>query len=376
MPFKKIAINTRFLIKDKLEGIGWYTYENTKRITQLHPDIEFHFIFDRAYDSSFLFANNIIPHIVHPPARHPFLWYAWFECSLPTLLKKIAPDVFVSPDGMCSLSTNVATHLTIHDISFKHYPQYINRLAAYYYNYYTPKYIKKANRIATVSEFSKQDLITSYNANASHIDVVYNGANTMYTPLKESDVIQIRNTYSAGKPYFLYVGSLHPRKNIGSLFKAYDLFRKQQGVDYRLVIAGRKAWQTDEIERIYQSMEYKNDVIFLGHIQADKLRDIIGAAYTMIYVSCFEGFGIPILEAMHCDIPSIISNTSSMPEVGGNASIQVSPLNIEQITEAMHRITTDMSLYTTLITNSRIQRQQFSWDKTANAYWKSIESCI
>ena len=99
----KIAINTRFLLKDKLEGIGWFTYEAVKRMVLAHPEHEFHFLFDRKYAEEFIFAKNVTPHVLFPPARHPFLWYAWFEYAVPRALKKIKPDVFLSTDGYLSL---------------------------------------------------------------------------------------------------------------------------------------------------------------------------------------------------------------------------------------------------------------------------------
>jgi glycosyltransferase involved in cell wall biosynthesis len=372
----KIAVNTRFLLKNKLEGIGWYTYENLRRITQAHKDIQFHFLFDRAYDESFIFSDNIIPHVVHPPARHPFLWYIWYEWMLSSKLKAIKPDLFISTDGMCSLSTKIPTHLTIHDIAFKHFPQYVGGITSKYYNHFTPKYVEKAKRIATVSTFSKNDLIQSYGTEASKIDIVYNGSKSAYTPYSMENKEAVKNKYSMGKNYFLYVGSMHPRKNIENLFYAFDEFKKNTNSDFKLVIAGRKAWQTSDIEKAYDSMHHKNEVIFLGHILPDELKDIYGGAYALTYVSHFEGFGIPILEAMNSQVPSIISNTSSMPEVGGDASIQVNPTDINQIALAMQQISTDQALYHSLIEKGKIQKEQFSWDKTATLYWESIVKCL
>ena len=318
----KIAVNTRFLLKNKLEGIGWYTYENLKRITQANKEVQFHFLFDRKFDESFIFSDNIVPHIIHPPARHPFLWYIWYEYMIPSKLKEINPSLFISTDGMCSLASKVPTHLTIHDIAFKHFPHYIDRITSAYYNYFTPKYIEKAKRISTVSEFSKLDIVNAYGTDIAKIDVVYNGSKNTYTSLNEADKTKVKEKYAGGKDYFLYVGSMHPRKNIANLFHAFELFKRETNSDFKLVIAGRKAWQTSQIEKAYNSMSYKNEVIFLGHILPEQLKDVYGGAYALTYVSHFEGFGIPILEAMSSNVPSIIANTSSMPEVGGDACLK------------------------------------------------------
>ena len=118
----KIAVNTRLLLKDKLEGIGWFSYETLKRITTQHPEHQFYFIFDRPFTDEFIFSYNIEPVVIGPPARHPVLWYYWFEFRLPGLLKKINPDIFLSPDGYLSLKSHFKSIAVIHDLNFIHYP--------------------------------------------------------------------------------------------------------------------------------------------------------------------------------------------------------------------------------------------------------------
>ena len=132
----KIAINTRLLLKDKLEGIGWFTYETLKRITTQHPEHEFFFIFDRQYSEEFIFAKNVTPIVLTPPTRHPFLWILWFEYRIPRLLKKIGADVFVSTDGYISLRTKTPQVDVIHDINFVHFPKQLPFLTSWYYNKY------------------------------------------------------------------------------------------------------------------------------------------------------------------------------------------------------------------------------------------------
>jgi hypothetical protein len=158
----KIAVNTRLLLKNKLEGIGWFTFEAMKRITKAHPGHHFYFLFDRAYDASFIFGENVTPVVIGPQARHPVLHYLWFEYSVPGALKKINPDVFVSPDAYLSLKTKFKTLLVIHDLNFEHYPENMPALVRKYYKYFTPRFARKASRIATVSRFSKQDIVKQY----------------------------------------------------------------------------------------------------------------------------------------------------------------------------------------------------------------------
>ena len=139
----RIAVNTRLLLKDKLEGIGWYTFETLSRIVKAHPNHDFYFIFDRAFSKEFVFAKNVHPIVLNPPTRHPILWYIWFEWRLPKLLKQINADVFLSPDGFLSLKSKIPSLAVIHDINFKHYPKNLKFLHRKYYN----NFIKKNDKM-------------------------------------------------------------------------------------------------------------------------------------------------------------------------------------------------------------------------------------
>ena len=154
----KIAVNTRLLVP-KLEGIGWFEYETLRRIVTQHPEYTFYFIFDRDYDESFIFADNVKPVITFPPCRHhPYFWYAYFEYSIPYVLRKLKPDLFLSPDGWMTLRTDVPQVSVIHDINFAHHPEFFTPVFRKYFAHYFPKFAEKALRIATVSEFSKMDI--------------------------------------------------------------------------------------------------------------------------------------------------------------------------------------------------------------------------
>ena len=173
---KAIAVNTRFLIKNKLEGIGLFTCESLKRITHAHPEIDFYFLFDRDFDAEFIFAENVKPVVLFPQARHPFLWYWWFEISVAGWLNKNKPDLFLSTDGYACLKTEVPQVTVMHDLAFKHFKNHVPFIARKYYEYFMPRFAQKAKRVATVSEFSKQDIVNQYGIAADKIDVVYNGA--------------------------------------------------------------------------------------------------------------------------------------------------------------------------------------------------------
>jgi hypothetical protein len=139
-----IAVNTRFLIKNKLEGFGWYTFEVLKRLTQSHPEHQFVFFFDRAYDTDFIFAPNVTPVVLSPPARHPILFFIWFEWSVRRALRKYKADVFLSTDNFLCLGTDVKTVLVVHDLAFLHFPDYVPLRNRLYYQYFMPRFMKRA----------------------------------------------------------------------------------------------------------------------------------------------------------------------------------------------------------------------------------------
>lgn len=371
----KIIVNTRLLLPNRLEGIGWFTFQTLKRITQQHPEVHFIYVFDRDFDSSFITSTNITPIILAPPARHPFLYYLWFQWSLKQLIHRVKPDLFLSPDGFLSLGAATKQLPVIHDINFHHYPQDVKWLTAKYYNYYFPKFAKAATRIATVSEYSKHDISKAYNLPLSKIDVVYNGINEFFKPIDEAAQQAVKAKWTQGQDYFVYVGSLHPRKNTATLIRAFTQF-KQKGSSLKLVLAGPLFWSKEEIEAALNESAYKSDVIFTGRLGNEELNAVMASAKALTMVPRYEGFGIPLIEAMQVGIPIICSNVSSLPEVAGNAAILVSPTSETEIAQAMTQLESDASLRQQLIANGHQQKQNFSWDKSAALLWKSIEDTL
>jgi glycosyltransferase involved in cell wall biosynthesis len=372
----RIAVNTRLLLAGKLDGTGWFTYETFKRITQNHPEYEFIFMFDRPYSKEFIFSDNIRPVILRPPARHPVLWYAWFEYSVPAALLKYDADIFISPDGYLSLKTSVPSLAVIHDINFHHRPEDLPYLTRLFYRNFFPLYAKKAEIVVTVSEYSRQDICKSYDIPPEKVHVVSNGANTLFRPLSREETVKVRDTYTEGNPYFIFVGNLHPRKNVARLLQAYDIFRGKITGDYRMIIVGEKMFMTSEIEKVLKQMKHATEIIFTGWLDPESLRMVTGGATALTFVPLFEGFGIPVVEAMYCDTPVLASNVTSLPEVAGNAAIYADPYNVQSIADQMINIATNENLRKDLIQKGRIRRQNFSWDKTAEGLWNCIGKLI
>ena len=367
-----IAVNTRFLLKDKLEGYGYFIKEVFSRLVKAHPQHQFYFLFDRPYDLDFIFSDNCTPIIIGPPARHPLLWKWWYDVKVPLVLKKIKADVFVSPDGFCSLTTRVPQCLVVHDLGFLHYAEGYKKSHLLFYKRYTPLFLKKAASIATVSQTSKNDIINTYKISAEKIEVVYSAVKEGFGPLTFEHQQAVKEKYTEGKEYFIYIGAIHPRKNLINLLKAYSLFKKRQRSTMKLVLAGRMAWKNDAFLQLLQTYKYRHDVVLLNYVDETELALLTGSAYALVYPSFFEGFGVPVLEAIKCGVPPLTSAGTAMEEIAGEAALYFNPADTVDIADKLMLIYKDETLRKNLIEKGKAVSNQFSWDKTAALLWKSI----
>ncbi len=372
----RIAINTRLLIAGKMDGIGWFTAETLRRIVKSHPDDEFFFLFDREPSAEFIYGKNVTPIVLQPPARHPILWYMFFEWSVAKALKNIKADIFVSTDGFVSLHSNVPTLAVIHDLNFEHASGNLKASHQLFMSHYFPRYAHHATRIATVSEYSKKDIAETYSIDNDKIGVVYNGAHNNYRPLDNEEKNATRQKYSCGKPYFIFVSTIHKRKNLTGLLKAFDKYKTRDSQETQLIVVGAKQWWGKELKKAYETMQFQKDVHLIGRAEPEELSKLMAASIALVYPSYFEGFGIPIVEAFEAETAVITSNTTSMPEVAGNAAILVDPNSEESICDAMLIIANNESIRQELIDKGRERKKLFNWDKTAEQLWGEIEKTI
>jgi glycosyltransferase involved in cell wall biosynthesis len=338
-----------------------------------HPEHTFYFLFDRPYSNEVLFSDNVIPIVIGPPTRHPFLWYIWLEWRIPRVLNSIKADLFLSTDGFISLRSKTRSCAVIHDINFEHRPQDLPFFSRKYYRYFCPKYAKKANRLATVSEYSRRDIINTYGVDESKIDLIYNGASEKFFPISKSQAENVKDKYTSGLPYFVFVGSIHPRKNITNLLRAFELFREEYKSPFKMVIVGKKFFLTKVMEQQLERMKFGSDVIFTGRLSSEELNEVMGAAWALTFVPFFEGFGIPLVEAMKCEIPILASKVTSLPEIAGDAAVWVEPESPGSIRDGMIRIVKEEGLRDLLIQKGKARRELYSWDHTASELWKTIE---
>ena len=368
----RIAVNTRLLLPHYLEGIGRFCHEILSRWAIANPEVEFVFLFDRDFAPQFIYGDNIKPVKLFPPARHPFLYPLFFEWAVARYLKKHKFDIFVSLDGFNCLRSPVKTLLVIHDLAYLHHQNHTNWLTQKYYQFFVPKYLKKADKIVTVSEFSKSDLCQKLGILPSKIAVVYNGVSDLYRPLALTEKNQIKFRFSKGKPYFIFVGSIHPRKNLLNQLLAFEQFKQKTNSDFQFLIVGRLAWNNGQLNTLLNSLKFAADVHFLGYQDAATLAELLGAAFALCYVSLLEGFGVPIAEAIACEVPVITANNSAMPEVLGKAGFAVDAENVPQIAEAMYCLYSQPELYVRSVANAKAQKNCFSWDKSAAQLWNIL----
>ena len=370
----RIAVNTRLLLADKLVGIGLFAHETLSRITKAHPEHTFLFLFDRPFDPRFVYGPNVVPIVVPPPTRHPLLYRLWFGIQVPRILRTHKADLFLSPDGFLSLSVPDGTpQLSVmHDLNFEHYPDDLPAAYSRYYRSFFPRFAKKAARIVTVSVFSKQDIVKHYGVEADRIDVVHNGVSAVYVPLPLAEHAAVRQKLTGGAPYLICVGSMHARKNVARLLLAFDRIAAEHET-IRLVFVGEQMFHDPRMEEAWAQVKHKDRVVFTGRLGQQELRRTLGAALALVYVSYFEGFGIPVAEAMKCGVPVVCASATSLPEVAGDAALYCDPFNVDDIARAMRTIVSDPVLRERLAASGLQRAERYTWDRTAEGLWASVE---
>ena len=369
----RIVVNTRFWRTDLLEGFGYFTEQVFSRIAEQHPEHVFLFVFDRPVDRQLTFPANVRTRVIGPPARHPLLWRWWYNWRIPGVLKQFKADLFVSPDGIASLRTRVPQCLVVHDLAFLQDPHWFSGSIRRYYRSQMPKFLKQVSRVATVSETSKQALIDRYKFAPDRIDVVYSAAKPAFRVLDTAEKGIIKERFTDGKEYFLYTGSIHPRKNLIGLLKAFSLFKKRQQTGFKLVLAGRMAWRSGRFEALLSTYKYRSDVVLTGYVDLPTLVGLTGAAYALVYPSFYEGFGVPVLEAMQAGVPVITSTGTSMQEIAGEAALYADPQDPASIAAQMNRVYIDEALRGRLIEAGKPVAERFQWAATADRLWSCLQ---
>ncbi len=366
-----VAINTRHWIPGKMEGVGRFEMNIAVQLSLQHPEVDFHWLFDRKPPINIAVPSNVTLHSIMPQARHPLLIKWWYNVSIPRLLRKIKADVFLSADNIASLRAPCRTITVIHDIYFEHNSESFPRRYLKFYRKNTPKFLGKTDKIITVSEFSKRDIISKYGITEEKISVIPNGVMSHFKPLKDEQKDEIRNRLSRGKPYFFVLGSIHPRKNVDKTIEAFLLFRQKTKCTYPLVISGRPLWKNGG--GLSRLIPPSDDVVFTGYCTDEELGNLMASAFAILFFSKFEGFGVPIIEAFQSGIPVAASNVSALPEIAGNAALMADPESVDSMSGAIELLWKDELLRKSLIEKGFERAKSFSWGKSAEILWAEIK---
>lgn len=290
----------------------------------------------------------------------------WTQFALPFKLSfgsKI--DIFLSLSHYGPRFSKVPYAVTIFDLSYLHFPELFNKDDLYQLTNWSKYSILKSRHIFTISQSSKDDIIKNYKVDASKVTVTYPGYDeSRFKTQSKEKVEKIKNVYKIKGEYLIFVGTLQPRKNIERLIDAYKTIIYDSKI--QLVIAGKKGWMYDQIFQKVKDEKLEKEVIFTDYVSADNLPPLISGAKAYILPSLWEGFGIPVIEAQACSVPTVVSNVSSLPEIVGDSAILVDPENAKSMADGIKKVLTDEKIRSDLVKKGLINVKRFSWQKCAD----------
>lgn len=299
----------------------------------------------------------------------------WTHVRLSCEMAWRAPDVLFVPAHVLPLIHPRRSVVTIHDLGYLHYPEAHTQRARWYLDWSTRYNAHYAAHVIADSRATRSDLMRHYDVPESKISVIYPGGGTSLHPVTNADeLVAVKRRYGLRERYLLYVGTIHPRKNLQRLVEAYALLVQSPDVgDLSLVIAGKKGWLYESIFQRVSELGLEGRVIFAGYVDEADLPALMSAAVAFVLPSLHEGFGLPAWEAMACGTPVICSNVSALPEVVGDAALLVDPLDVRGMAEAMRRIATDESLRRELRRCGFERAAGFSWERCATEVLDVLE---
>ncbi len=346
------------IVKVNRAGSGLYAAGLYEALLQIDQEDEFH-VFSAPRAEGVGFQSSLrrkVENFYHD--------IAWKHAVLPLQASRAHVDILHEPNFISPLITGCPVVVSILDIAVLKMPDYFSRWFRNYARLLLPRSAHSASRILTISEYSKQEIVNVLGIPEEKIVVTYLDVSPRFTPLSEAQISPLLAKYEIKQPFILSVCTLEPRKNILRLIQAYAQFKKR-GFPHQLIHVGARGWQYAEILVEVERLGLQNDVQFLNHIPLDDLVAFYNGAAVFVYPSLYEGFGLPVLEAMRCGCPVITSNTSSLPEVIGDAGIMVDPLSTDQIAEALESVLSRAMKMESMRHASLEKAKQFSWARCA-----------
>ncbi len=275
-------------------------------------------------------------------------------------------DLLHSTDFIPPLYSKIPSVITVHDLAFLRWPHFLTESHAAYYSQ-IDRAVRHAQHIIVPSESTKNDVVGQLGASPKKISVIYEAAASLYRPLPKAQCrAAMQAKYGIPEKYVFFVSTIEPRKNIGGLLNAFHYLREHYNVeDVGLVLAGKPGWLYEEVYRRVEELDLKQSTFFVGRVPDEDLRQMFVGARCHVHPAFYEGFGLSPLEAMACGTPTIVGNTSSMPEVVGDAGLIVDPSDWKEIAVAIHRLLTDDELHQELCQKGLQRASVFSWSRAA-----------
>lgn len=295
----------------------------------------------------------------------------WTQIGLPLQLLTASkkPEIFFTPSHYAPRFSSCPTVISIMDLSYIYYPEMFNKHDLYQLVHWTKYSVKNAKKILTISESTKKDIIKHYGKDAEDIIVTYPGYDRDKFKISNDklQINKVKSKYNINDNYILYVGTLQPRKNIVRLIEAFAAIVKDEKImsknaELQLVIGGKKGWLYDQIFESSKKLGVNERIVFTDFIDDDDLPALYNGALMYVLPSLYEGFGIPVVEAMACGCPVVVSHVSSLPEIVGDAGLLVDPTDTEDIAYAIKRLLLEDKLKKDLVEKGFKQIQKFSWD--------------
>jgi glycosyltransferase involved in cell wall biosynthesis len=299
------------------------------------------------------------------PTHRPAIRVLWEQLIQPIVLRQRGVDLLHAMAFAGPLVAPCPFVVTVYDLSFYHHPEAFRPWNRLYLSIFTKLSTRRARRVIAISESTKRDVVTMLGVPPDRVDVAYCGVDEALRPLPTTDVALFRNERGLPDRFILFLGTLEPRKNVQTLIRAYGRWHELESGIPQLVVAGGKGWYYDQIFSEVEGLGLTSHVIFPGYVIQEELPWWYNAAEFFVYPSRFEGFGLPVLEAMACGTPVVTTNVAALPEVAGDAALLVPPDDEAQLVEAMRRVSNDESLRQEMVSKGLAQAANFTWARTA-----------
>lgn len=375
----RIGIDCSSLLSIKT-GIGYYTHNLVKNLLKIDTKNQYVLFFNsyskKLKDREFFDKPNV--KIKKWSIPGPLMLKGWKYLNFPPMdLFTGKVDVFHSPSGYIAPLMRGKKVLTLHDIYFAKHPENTALLGGKYLAETLPKKLPLVDFIITDSLFTKKEIIAEYNVDPSKIKVIYPGVSKDFKKIDDEKKLEaVRNEYCLPRDFILCVSTLEPRKNIEGLILAYKRLKDIINKPPSLLIVGDKGWQYEEIFNMVNSLSLSNDVIFTGYVSDEILPIIYNLALFLVYPSFYEGFGLPVVEAMACGLPVITSNTSSLKEIASGVAEMVDPNNYMDMAALMKKMILSNKLRESLSHKSLTYIRNFSWESCAKQTLECYENCV